>query len=147
MNIYTKSFILLIFIAFVACTHKDTPKYKQDKKGEVLAYFNDSVSPKVIWNYNEDSTTITASYFYQNGKLRMKGQILNGVRNGKWTAWDNQGRMLSTGNYIDGIENGMWTVWYPKGVKRYEGMFKDGKRTGIWKFYNEQGMLTKEIEY
>jgi len=148
MKLRFKPFLFILLIAVAACTNESAPVQVQSDEGEVLSYFNDSITPKVVWKYNNsDSTDITASHFYKNGKLRMKGQIFNGVRNGKWTAWDDQGRMLSTGNYIDGIENGMWTVWFPDGVKRYDGLFKDGKRSGVWKFYDDQGLLLKEIEY
>jgi len=140
-------FLLLVF-AISACTDKSVSSGQDEMKKEVMVYFNDSITPKIVWEYSsDDSLDIIASHYYYTGALQMKGHIKNGVRNGKWTAWDKEGRMLSTGHYVDGMENGMWTVWFPSGKKRYEGLFKDGKRSGLWKFYDENGQLIKEIEY
>ena len=146
MNRILVSFVALLLFAAMACNNNKTTELKQVK--EVKAYFNDSISPRIVWEYPEgDSSIISVTHFYKNGKMRMQGNISGGVRVGKWIAWDDRGKMLSAGNYIDGIENGDWTVWYPSGQVRYEGVFKDGNRVGVWKFYDEQGVQLKEIEY
>ena len=148
MNFIVKISFLLLILVFAACSNNSVPNTDIEPVKEVKAYFQDSITPKIIWEYSTDSSgTILVSHFYKNGKLQMKGNIVNGVRDGKWIAWDDEGRMLSTGNYIDGFENGMWTVWFPNGQKRYEGLFKDGKRNGVWKFYDVQGVQLKEIAY
>ena len=146
MKSILKISFFFVLLSFMACGSNHNPNTDDTKI--IKAYFNDSITPRIIWEYAvDDSSTILVSHFYKNGNLHMKGDIAGGVRDGKWIAWDDQGRMLSTGHYKDGFENGMWTVWFPNGQKRYEGLFKDGKRNGVWKFYDDQGSLLKEIEY
>jgi len=140
-------FFALGLIGFTACSNSETTEQEVLMKKEVKEYFTDSI-PKIVWEFPEnDSSEIKVSHYYHNRKLKMQGYIKNGVRNGKWLAWDEEGNMLSLGHYIDGYENGMWTVWFPSGTKRYEGLFKEGKRSGTWKFWDADGNLAKEIKY
>ena len=147
MKLLHKLSFLIVIMIIAACNNQTaSDEVKQLKV--VKSYFLDSIAPKVVWEYPaNDSSTILVSHFYKNGSLHMKGNIAGGVRDGKWEAWDDQGRILSTGYYKDGFENGMWTVWFPSGQKRYEGLFKDGKRFGKWLFYNNNGVIIKEVEY
>lgn len=148
MKLILKLFLFATLFAFAACDGNHSSDSENEAIKEVKVYFKDSITPRIVWEYSKgDSSYIKASHYYKNGKLQMQGHIKNGVRDGKWIAWDDQGRMLSTGNYKDGFEHGMWTVWFPSGQVRYEGMFDSGKRRGVWKFYDQQGKLLKEIEY
>jgi antitoxin component YwqK of YwqJK toxin-antitoxin module len=140
-------FLIFGILAYTACTNQKSSDTTVSMQKEVQAYFQDSI-PKIIWEYPQgDSSQIKVSHYYHNQKLKMQGYLKNGVRNGKWIAWDEEGAMLSMGHYKDGFEEGMWTVWFPSGIKRYEGLFNAGKRIGKWKFWNAEGKLVKEIEY
>ena len=32
----------------------------------------------------------------------------------------------------DGLEDGTWTVWHENGQKRFAGHFKNGEKDGLW---------------
>ncbi len=147
-HIFFGSFVIGIgLLIFTSCDNQQSANDVVQMRKEVQTYFQDSI-PKVIWEYPEGNTEeIKVSHYYHNQKLKMRGYLVGGVRNGKWIAWDDKGNMLSMGHYNDGFEEGMWTVWFPSGVKRYEGLFKAGKRSGMWNFWNSEGELVKEIEY
>jgi len=144
-----KSILLGFFFALLLASCSSNKKNEKPAMvREVVSYFSDSITERVVWEHPQgNDSVILVSHFYKNKQLQMQGNIVGGVRNGEWNAWDDQGQKLSTGHYIDGIENGLWTVWFPNGQKRYEGMFKDGKRVGIWSFYNKKGEKVKEIKY
>jgi len=144
-----KSILLgFIFALLLASCSSNKKNEKPPMVREVVSYFSDSTTERVVWEHPQGSdSVILVSHFYKNKQLQMQGNIVGGVRNGEWNAWDDQGQKLSTGHYVDGIENGLWTVWFPNGQKRYEGIFKDGKRVGIWSFYNKKGEKVKEIKY
>ena len=52
----------------------------------------------------------------------------------------------SSGNFSNGIKDGKWTFWYNNGT-REQGEFIDGKREGVWieKYYH--GQLRSRIRY
>jgi antitoxin component YwqK of YwqJK toxin-antitoxin module len=132
-------------LVFVSCQNSKADNRVVRK--EVQEYFPDSTI-KTVWEFPEsDSSTILVTHFYHNQNVQMRGHIKNGVRDGKWIAWDEDGKIQATGFYVDGFENGLYTVFYPDGRKRYEGTFEMGHRTGVWRFWDANGNLLKEIDY
>ncbi len=114
---------------------------------EVKALFPDS-TVKTVWEFPEgDSSKILVTHYFHNQKVQMRGYIKNGVRDGKWTAYAEDGKILATGFYVDGFEQGEYTVFYPNGKIRYRGNYEAGKRTGLWKFWDIEGNLVKEKDF
>jgi sulfatase modifying factor 1 len=77
--------------------------------------------------------------FYENGTEKLNGRYRNGIKNGKWTWWNEDGGTNSTGSYKNGLQNGIWKYYYENGQKESEGTFKDGKRVGLWTYWFEDG--------
>ena len=50
--------------------------------------------------------------FYNNGKIKESGQLLNGQKDGLWKYWFASGNKKSEENYISGKPNGKWILWY-----------------------------------
>ena len=50
--------------------------------------------------------------FYNNGKIKESGQLLNGQKDGLWKYWFASGNKKSEENYINGKSNGKWILWY-----------------------------------
>ena len=46
----------------------------------------------------------------------MIGNFKNGIRNGDWTYWHENGMKRLEGSYLNGFKNGLWTRWYGNGV-------------------------------
>jgi antitoxin component YwqK of YwqJK toxin-antitoxin module len=40
--------------------------------------------------------------FYENGRKREEGQYVDGVKQGRWTIWDNQGNRIRRVTFQDG---------------------------------------------
>ena len=81
---------------------------KTDFSGENLCKWNNG---KGQWN---------------NGNTRIKGQYINGKREGKWT-W----------HYENGLK-------MDDGPKSQEGNYKDGNKDGKWTWWNEDGHIKSE---
>ena len=49
----------------------------------------------------------------------------------------------------EGLKQGKWQDWYDNGSIKYNGKFEDGVEQGLWKFYYQSGELkaTKEFFY
>lgn len=75
--------------------------------------------------------------YYENGQLRDKGNYQNGVQQGLWTAYTDYGKLESTGNFVAGKREGFWLVdelWHGRG----EGHYINGKKEGLWINYGER---------
>ena len=46
----------------------------------------------------------------------MVGNFKNGIRNGNWIYWHENGMKRLEGTYFNGFKNGLWTRWYGNGV-------------------------------
>ena len=67
-------------------------------------------------------------YYHDNGQLQAKGNYKNSKREGAWSNyWDN-GRLISEGNYKNGKKEGDWVGYDQNGTvwEPYTGTFKDG---------------------
>ena len=70
----------------------------------------------------KDSSGIFIDY-HDNGVLQIKGQYINGQRNGDW----------------------IW--YYPNGKIQYTSSYINGKEVGVWKYYKEDGTFEYENEH
>jgi antitoxin component YwqK of YwqJK toxin-antitoxin module len=50
---------------------------------------------------------------------------LNGLRNGKWTTWHENGQKLSELNWKEGLREGKMFIWNNNGQKEYMRIYKD----------------------
>jgi antitoxin component YwqK of YwqJK toxin-antitoxin module len=85
--------------------------------------------------------------YYEDGVVKMEGNMIDGKKEGKWMAFFEDGMPWSETYFENGISVGPTTAWHSSGKKYYEGNYKDGKRSGNWKFFNEDGTLEKEENY
>lgn len=84
--------------------------------------------------------------YYNNGKEKMNGVIIDGQREGLWQAWYENGNLWSEAEYKKGINNGKSVTYFENGKVRYEGKFNNGKKIGEWNYYDEEGKLVKTIK-
>ncbi|MEK9947147.1 MAG: hypothetical protein VW999_14315 [Alphaproteobacteria bacterium] len=73
------------------------------------------------------------------GTVRGRGQIVDGLREGAWIFFDDNGQRLSEGTFTDGKENGPWVFFHPNGQMASKGGFKNGASDGRWMFFNPDG--------
>ncbi len=52
---------------------------------------------------------------YENGQLKLKGTLRNGIEVGKWTEWHENGQKKSERSFINGIPFGTWKEWNKNG--------------------------------
>jgi len=49
--------------------------------------------------------------------------------------------------YEDGLENGLWKDYHENGRPAAEGPFKAGKKDGVWHYWDEEGHPEENEEY
>jgi hypothetical protein len=85
---------------------------------------------------------------YGTGTDRMiQGYYRNGIQEGEWTTWYENGVRSAVDHYRDGVQSGLHTSWYANGVKALEGNYRDGKREGVWTQWDPTGLTSKQETY
>ena len=85
--------------------------------------------------------------WYGNGNRRSQGQHRDGKREGRWTFWDDGGRLLSHQTYVGGLPHGPFVVYHPGGEKAREGELSRGMKHGLWTYRDEQGREIRQERY
>ena len=81
------------------------------------------------------------------GNKVLECHYVNGVLNGKYMAWYEDGIRKIDGYYKDGKKDGNWTYYYENGQKKSAREYKGGKLDGEWIGYNENGQKKSEGRY
>jgi antitoxin component YwqK of YwqJK toxin-antitoxin module len=85
--------------------------------------------------------------FWENEQQKSEDYYVHGIRNGKRTAWYDDGLMWSTGEMVDGREDGLWISWYRNGKKAKVSHFKKGAWHGLYTYWHPNGEKRSEVEF
>lgn len=78
---------------------------------------------------------------------RMLGNMVNGQRDGQWTAYFKSGIIRSRADYSEGRRNGPIEVFHENGMPYYTGQYKEEVKVGTWLFFDPQGKELKRVTY
>jgi len=81
------------------------------------------------------------------GNLKEKNLYSRGIKNGKFTWFDDYNNKVEEGFYQNGLLHGTLVIWSSNGSLREKGNYKKGKRNGEWVFYDLNGKEWNRIEY
>lgn len=85
---------------------------------------------------------------YPNGQLSSCQEFVNGVGQGSWINYYENGNYKEVGTYEQNLVQGPIQKFHPNGRLQAEGRYKDWRiRVGTWKYYDEQGRLLKMEDY
>lgn len=85
-------------------------------------------------------------YNVSGGKM-IQGTYRDGVQQGEWTTWYDNGQRSALDHYRDGLQDGRHTSWYANGQKAIEGNYRAGRREGVWTRWDPSGLFRKEQIY
>jgi antitoxin component YwqK of YwqJK toxin-antitoxin module len=80
------------------------------------------------------------------GKL-IEGTYREGVQEGVWTTWYENGQRSAIDHFRDGLQDGLHISWYANGQKAIEGNYRAGKREGVWTRWDPSGLTRKQQTY
>ncbi len=83
----------------------------------------------------------------KDGVLVMRGEKVNGVRQGEWLSFFPDGSIRSRGNFVDSLQHGATTVYYEDGTTYYTGHYKKGQPVDQWIFFSPEGTPEKVVRY
>lgn len=87
------------------------------------------------------------TYRDAQGRLYMEGDFLNKQRQGVWTSYGENGRVMSRNEYSAGKLDGLTTVFQENGALKYSGENKEGHPVGEWRFFDATGGLAKTVVF
>ncbi len=132
--------LLLIHALLVSSCNKTSVKTENFEDGTLK-------SEKTYEKTSEGEQLIKEVTYHPNGKKYMEGSFRDGLREGHWVSWFDNGTLWSEGDFKQGESHGLRSVYYPNGQLYYQGMYEMGKRKGVWLFYDETGEKIKEVDY
>lgn len=159
---YKMKTIFLLFIVFFSALSAqgqsfiDVSKTKKITKGgiELTAFEGKPFTGFLIENY-------------PNGKPKTWKTIKDGLADGQWQEWLENGKLRYNAYWKEGKGHGLWQYFHDNGVLKYEesyimdisngisrsyyenGQLKDdfywfqGKKQGVWTSYSETGIVLK----
>ncbi|MFZ4741569.1 MAG: toxin-antitoxin system YwqK family antitoxin [Bacteroidales bacterium] len=123
--------------------------YFPDGKVKIVASYDNGVAEGVRREYKVDGS-IEQSYIFKKGVIIGKGIVdENGLKQGLWTEFYDNGAKKSDGKYKDNKKIGDWKFFYKNGNTEQEGMYNNkGNAQGEWKWYFNNGneLLTQNFQ-
>lgn len=106
----------LLLVMGMISTGCSTDKQNSTEIAEVVNQLNQAGQKHGPWEIYQDSVLIS------------RGSYLNGLPEGLWTSWYENGQMKEEGHYKEGLKTGMWVEWYDDGEIMWKGEWEDGLR-------------------
>jgi uncharacterized protein len=147
----------------------DIAKYVNDEKQEetpelvkldVKTDYYPNGKPKTVASYkgntpegirrDYDSTgKVIASYIFRKGNMVAEGIIDDeGIRDGEWKEYYEDGTLRSEGMYSLGNRIGRWRFYHPNNSIEQEGNYNNqGNTEGPWKWYFDDGKVLREESF
>jgi antitoxin component YwqK of YwqJK toxin-antitoxin module len=85
--------------------------------------------------------------YWENGRLKRKGDYTDGDLDGPWVYYHDNGQLWTKGDLKDGELDGPWVEYHENGQLWSERDWKDGKIDGPWVEYYDNGQLRSEGDY
>lgn len=102
----------------------------------------------VSTTYNNKGEIVTTE-FYKNGYLLEKGIVdEKGLKQGPWEEYYLNGKLKSKGEYLNGNKYGKWEYYFTSGKTEQKGTYdKNGKVSGEWNWFYDNGNLLRREEF
>ena len=105
-------------------------------------FVNDDVSDDVNDDVNDDRI----DFVNDDGNFFRRIKI-DGVKDGLYRRWYENGQVEVERNFKDGKQNGYYRRWYGNDQLKVEGIYKNGKQEGIYREWHENGQIFVESNY
>ena len=143
------SVVLLVFL-FPSLASGEMMEDLVERDGLIYKKFTDvPFNGKVTGQYQgELRDGILEGYWVRyrdDGQLRDKGTYKNGERDGPWVSYNKDGQLSYKETYKDGEMHGPYADYWSNGQLWEEGTYKDGKKDGPWVGYNKDGTVDDEL--
>lgn len=84
---------------------------------------------------------------HADGRPAAQGALVDGLQEGPWTFWHENGAVEARGDYHRDERTGIWSHWYPDGTLRMRGAYRGERQQGLWEFWHPNGQRQCRGEY
>lgn len=150
--------LLLLFLPSLNCGSneydgkdlilKDGLLYKSNEEVPFTGKVKDYVNGKIL-EYEVKNGLKNGKYIlhFSNGKVEIKGSIVENKNQGIWKYYYSNGEIESKGSFKDDLVNGRWYWYFPGGTIKEEAEFSNGLKVGDRIIYNPDGNIYMRIEF
>ena len=114
---------------------------------EVVSNWSTDGTPKEIRVELGEGLGVEVQQFHENGRIQTRGTLLNGLRQGVWNTYREDGLPWSRVTYKAGIKEGLFRTWHVDGKPHIEGQHTGGTPSGKWRFYSTEGDLVETQDF
>jgi len=120
-------------------------QFKDDKPYGTFNYYYENGKPSVVMNYDGDIARTIA--FYEEGKLKARGNYKNQQKDSIWTYYSLAEFKISEELYVNGKKQGKVTNFFQDGKVAEEKEFVNDFEDGEWIQYYEDGKIRMKSTY
>jgi antitoxin component YwqK of YwqJK toxin-antitoxin module len=117
----------------------------KDSTWNYYSYYTKTLSNRET--YIKDKKNGVSISYYPNGKVADELTWKDGIRNGTWLQYYENGTLKMSSGFLNGKRTGAFVLNYPNGLPEWRGIYKDDKREGTWLHYDPSGKNDSTIEY
>lgn len=124
--------------------------YINKKKQDKWEYFSEEDGSLIlIENYNDGKLSGMSIAYLPGGNnvVIEQTEYINGVRNGLYSRYYDNGVHMIEANYNNDKLNGKYIHYYPNGAVKEEGAFENGTKIGDWTIYDVEGNVLSTEKY
>ena len=124
-------------------------KYVDKKKEGVWKFYSSGKKGMLIGeeNYAGNKKTGYAFKYYPDGSVAEKIIYKDDKKNGEWIQYHHGGKLALKSSFVNGLVEGKYQAWYENGQTEFLGQYKYDVRDGEWIIYNKDGSVKYRIEY
>jgi len=87
------------------------------------------------------------TFWYENGEVQQTGYFKDGNLDSLWEYFNEDGTRYRSGSFFKGMQNGEWTDYYPDGQASAVGLYSMGRMQGPWSSFHENGKVRQRGYY
>jgi antitoxin component YwqK of YwqJK toxin-antitoxin module len=102
---------------------------------------------RIYWGNSDRTYTGWIKNRYKSGTIQNLYQLKDGIPNGIWTTWRENGKKEYEATYKNDKLDGLTMAWHENGQKKSEENFKNDKLDGLTMTWHENGQKEAETNF
>jgi uncharacterized protein len=123
---------------------KEEQYFQGQRDGACTEY---SIAGDIITQGEYSDGEKNGEWKFKSGDYSEEGKYITGLKDGVWKSFYTNGKLRFKGNFVQGNPDGQQTFYYESGKIKEEQYFQMGIREKTWKKFDEEGSLLVVIAY
>jgi len=85
--------------------------------------------------------------WWENGKLQKKTNYVNDKKEGLYEEWYYNGQLMIKVNYVDDKKEGLYEEWWENGNLKIKCHYTNDKKNGLYEEWNASGILKESVTF